>query len=137
MSEQAGPSTSKEQQQRIQDLLQEVVDADPEEFVNLAIALDLDEKEMEEEARLRLTEEGHLNLAVQQDEESIRLMKQALLLEKLLSNYENCQDCESWVFSQKPRAYQQPDSGLHYWVRHPRRCDMINIIIEFFIIIDL
>ena len=86
-------------------MLQEVVDADPEEFVNLAIALDLDEKEMEEEARLRLAEEGHLNLAIQQDEESIRLMKQALLLEKLLSNYENGQDCESWVFSQKPRVY--------------------------------
>ena len=62
------------------------MDADPEEFVNLAIALDLDEKEMEEEARIRLAEEGHLNLAVKQDEESIRLMKQALLLEKILSN---------------------------------------------------
>ena len=39
------------------------MEADPEEFVNLAIALDLDEKEMEEEARIRLAEEGHLNLA--------------------------------------------------------------------------
>lgn len=31
-----------------------MVEADGEEFQNLAIALDLDEKEMEEEARIRL-----------------------------------------------------------------------------------
>ena len=71
------------------------MDADPEEFVNLAIALDLDEKEMEEEARIRLAEEGHLNLAVKQDEESIRLMKQALLLEKILSNYDESEQLYS------------------------------------------
>ena len=71
------------------------MDADPEEFVNLALALDLDEKEMEEEARIRLTEEGHLNLAVKQDEESIRLMKQALLLEKILANYDESEQLYS------------------------------------------
>lgn len=47
---------------------------------------------MEEEARIRLAQEGHLNLAANQDEESVRLMKQALLLEKILANYDD--SCE-------------------------------------------
>ena len=71
------------------------MEADQEDFVNLAIALDLDEKEMEEEARIRLTEEGHLNIAAKQDEYSIRLMKQALLLEKILSNYDESEQLYS------------------------------------------
>lgn len=62
-------------EQQVHEFLQDMVDRDPEEFQNLAIALDLDEKEMEEEARIRLAQEGHLNLAANQDEESIRLMK--------------------------------------------------------------
>ena len=43
---------------------------------------------MEEEARVRLAEESHLKHAAQQDQESIRLMKQALLLEKILANFD-------------------------------------------------
>ena len=58
----------------------------------MAIALDLDAKEMEEEARIRLAQEGQLNLATDQDEESIRLMKQALLLEKIIANCQENQD---------------------------------------------
>ena len=58
-SEQSGSND----QNQIHNFLQEV-DQDPDEFINLAVALDLDEKEMEEEARIRLAEEGHLNLAV-------------------------------------------------------------------------
>lgn len=73
-------------QQQVHEYLQDVGGADPEEFQNLALALDIDAKEMEEEARIRLAQEEHLNLAAKQDEESIRLMKQALLLEKILAN---------------------------------------------------
>lgn len=53
------------------------------------MALQLDEKEMEEEARVRLAEESDKTLAAQQDQESIRLMKQALLLEKILANFDD------------------------------------------------
>lgn len=44
---------------------------------------------MEEEARVRLAEESDKTLAAQQDQESIRLMKQALLLEKILANFDD------------------------------------------------
>ena len=53
------------------------------------MALHLDEKEMEQEARVRLAEENDRTLAAQQDMESIKLMKQALLLEKILANFDD------------------------------------------------
>lgn len=74
--------------QDIHEFLQEVIDADSQEFKNLTTALDLDEQEMEEEARTRLAQEGQQTIALKQDEESVRLMKQALLLEKILANFD-------------------------------------------------
>ena len=53
------------------------------------MALHLDENEMEQEARVRLAEENDRTLAAQQDMESIKLMKQALLLEKILANFDD------------------------------------------------
>jgi len=42
---------------------------------------------MEEEARQRISQEGHLDEAANRDEESLRLMKTTLILEKILANY--------------------------------------------------
>ena len=74
--------------ENIHEFLQEVVDADSQEIRNLTSALDLDEQQMEEEARVQLARDGHQTIAVNQDKESIKLMKQALLLEKILAIFD-------------------------------------------------
>ena len=64
-----------------------IADCQSEDFQNLAIALNIDQREMEEEARQRISQEGHLDDADNRDEESLRLMKTTLILEKILANY--------------------------------------------------
>ena len=65
----------------------EVVNADPSELHKLAIELDLNVNQVEQEARLRLEHECQKTAEVKEDEESIKLMKQTLFLERILEAY--------------------------------------------------
>lgn len=76
-----------DQNMDIHDILMEVVNSDPSELQRLAYELDLNVNEMEQEARLRLEEEAEATQMVKDDEESIKLMKQTLFLERILEAF--------------------------------------------------